>query len=829
MQDDGIEPALKRLARMHADEYRVTSRVAWAGADALAGHQQMASLIETHHGAVAGLSGAVGRAARYKLLDLRIQSGHMALRAHRPSLAAEQLVQMQREDVDEATKRFAIDELRAAVALAVQDYDRALEVMDEMWARAPRFLRDFGVLRAGQQIGRASVLASLGRWAEADRELDAIRVDASYLSLVDQYAGLRTVVRSMLGREDPDFEDFVALEPKYRDGGQGVDRSLLYFAARTAVFERRGSRGGAMADTVQAVDAGRRFSRFLRLQQAAGASDRSAMAPLFLRIAKEAYLLATLRGVGRSGITMDDALDAVQLLQNGDIDRDVAAAALRLDAIPGISAGDLRQVQDLQRASAAAQGALAAALGAVDADAAESRRRVDRANAAAAELDQTLSALTRRAPGVRYAFGGGPPESVRDVQTRLAADEALLCVVPMSASTLVLLVTKRRVEHHLAPVGRPDLAALVERVRRSTDLSGYARLPDFDIDAARRLHRALLGWRPQGLRGLKSLTVSASGPLAALPFGLLVADARQREPGDDYRRLPWLIRSVALTHVPSVSSWLALSRAPGSTGARGFVAWADPDFAGDGVTVDAPSTGIRAAVPAAAQSRAAVGDPVSAVAALPPLPETRREAQVMARVLQTAGRADVIVGAAATRRSVLDRSSSGDLAQRSVVLFATHGLVPFQVPGLDQPALAMAHDASDPGASLLTLEDVLGLRLGADWVILSACSTASADRDGGDPMSGLSRGFLFAGARALLVTHWEVESESAAEITTRTVEAFAGANGLSRAQALQRASLALIDGRETPTTWAHPAYWAPFVVVGDGSRTRAAGTMAGPR
>lgn len=829
VHDDTTEPGARLIARMYADEYRITQRTTWGGGDPLEAYQALQALIESHWDAVARLSGHAGRAARHKLMDLRIQAGHLALRAHRPSLAAAQVQRIEVEGADEMARRFAVGELRGATALAGHDFERALEEMDATWRQAPAMIRHLDVVRAGHQIGRAGVLASLGRWDDALRELDAIRIDPSYLALVDQYAGLRTVVRSMTGRDDPDFAAFAALEPKYRDGSQGVDRSVLYFAARTLVFQRRAARTGSVADAVKAVDAGRRMGRFLRLQQAAGATDRWAIAPSFLRLAKEAYVLAAVRALGRPGVQVDDLLDAVQLQQTSDIDRDVAAAAIRQRAFPGIEAGDLRLLQDLQRRMAAAQAALGAALAAVDGDPAETRRRVDDANAAGALLDAQLATMTRRAPGIRYAFGAADPVSLRDIQSRLAEDEALLSAAPMSTSTVVVMVTKRGVAHRMVPVGRADVAGLVERVRRSTDLSGFARLPDFDVDAARELHRVLLGWHPQGLRGLRTLTVAASGPLGALPFGLLVRDSPPHEAAVHYRRVPWLIRAVALTHVPSLSSWLALSEAPAAGRVRGFIAWADPEFGSDGAPVSSTALGVRASLrelrrlaPAAAHGASGLAMP-----ALPRLPETRGEAQAMAWALRAAGDADIVVGRAATRRSVLQRSSSGDLARRSVVLFATHGLDALQVPGLDQPALAMAHDALDSAPALLTLEDVLGLRLQADWVILSACNTAAADREGGDPLSGLSRGFLFAGARALLVTHWEVESESAAELTTRTVEVFARQAGLSRAQALQQASLALIDARGTPEAWAHPAYWAPFALVGDGGRRGARGAPPG--
>ena len=151
-------------------------------------------------------------------------------------------------------------------------------------------------------------------------------------------------------------------------------------------------------------------------------------------------------------------------------------------------------------------------------------------------------------------------------------------------------------------------------------------------------------------------------------------------------------------------------------------------------------------------------------------------------------------------------------------MFATHGLAPASIPGLHQPALAMAHDSGAADSLLLKLDDVVGLNLNADWVLLSACNTSAADREGGDALSGLARGFFFAGAKSLLVTHWEVESESAAAITVRTMERYSANPRLNRATALQETAIELIEAKNTPAIWAHPAYWAPYALVGDGRR-----------
>ncbi|MDB5425107.1 MAG: hypothetical protein JWQ29_2523, partial [Phenylobacterium sp.] len=113
----------------------------------------------------------------------------------------------------------------------------------------------------------------------------------------------------------------------------------------------------------------------------------------------------------------------------------------------------------------------------------------------------------------------------------------------------------------------------------------------------------------------------------------------------------------------------------------------------------------------------------------------------------------------------------------------------------------------------------------ADWVILSACNTAGADGSpGADAMSGLARAFLYAGAKALLASHWHVFDDSTAALTVETLTIQRANPKLTKSQALQRAMAAVRSGRRadgsriagwTPE-WAHPAYWAPFVLISAG-------------
>ena len=113
---------------------------------------------------------------------------------------------------------------------------------------------------------------------------------------------------------------------------------------------------------------------------------------------------------------------------------------------------------------------------------------------------------------------------------------------------------------------------------------------------------------------------------------------------------------------------------------------------------------------------------------------------------------------------------------------------------------------------MLTASEIATLSLDADWVVLSACNTASGSTVGAEALSGLARAFFFSGARALLVSHWAVYSDAAVKLTTRTFAAMKRNPALGRAEAFRQSMLTLIkEGRP-------PAYWAPFVIVGEGGR-----------
>jgi len=121
----------------------------------------------------------------------------------------------------------------------------------------------------------------------------------------------------------------------------------------------------------------------------------------------------------------------------------------------------------------------------------------------------------------------------------------------------------------------------------------------------------------------------------------------------------------------------------------------------------------------------------------------------------------------------------------------------------------------------LTASEIATLDLDADLVILSACNTAAADgTPGAEGLSGLAKAFFYAGSRALLVSHWPVESNSAAHLTTRMLAYMAEHPSHGRAEALRRSMLGLMD--EEKPYYAHPMFWAAFSLVGEGQSVEGA-------
>jgi CHAT domain-containing protein len=198
------------------------------------------------------------------------------------------------------------------------------------------------------------------------------------------------------------------------------------------------------------------------------------------------------------------------------------------------------------------------------------------------------------------------------------------------------------------------------------------------------------------------------------------------------------------------------------------------------------------------------------------LPFAQRELDA-ARALLGASPSDEMLNTAFTADAVRHAS----LKDYRILHFATHALLPAELRCQDQPAIVTSAPphARDASGSLLAAGDITGLDLDANAVILSACNSGGpGNSTSGESLSGLARAFFFAGARSMLVTHWSINDQTSAFLVADTLRRFIGGEAGGLAGALHAAQLGMIDraGKDLPANLAHPFFWAPFALIGEG-------------
>jgi CHAT domain-containing protein/tetratricopeptide (TPR) repeat protein len=457
--------------------------------------------------------------------------------------------------------------------------------------------------------------------------------------------------------------------------------------------------------------------------------------------------------------------------------------------------------------------------------------------------------IAKRFPDYGNLTNPAPP-TPEAVQKQLADDEAMLSFYFGRFDSFVWVVRKDApVQFMRLDTRLGDLNAQVTKLREALEPKAamISDIPAFDLKLAYDLYGRLLRpveatWKPA-----KSLIVVTNGALGLLPLSLLPTARSEIKQDDDplfssYRNVPWLARTHAVTLVPSASALLTLRKLPaGKSTRKDLIAFGDPLFSAEqadeaakentSLTVAsnqaikvADASNLTRGVPLKRRSSPQLDDAQSAqLSQLPRLPDTADELKSIALALHADPTEVLNLGKNANEKIV----KSLDLSGFKIIAFATHGLVPGELDGLTQPALALSAPAvaGVDGDGLLTMEEILTLKLDADWVVLSACNTGAGAGAGAEAASGLGRAFFYAGTRALLVTNWSVHSQSARELVTDLFKRQADDAKISRGEALRQAMMALADGPgfvgtdgKTEFAYAHPLFWAPYSIIGDGGR-----------
>ena len=419
-----------------------------------------------------------------------------------------------------------------------------------------------------------------------------------------------------------------------------------------------------------------------------------------------------------------------------------------------------------------------------------------------ADLERQRDDAERQLQAASPNFGQLVQETVKpaDVFAVLHPNEAFVALTLSDTSGWVFCLRDGRISVSRIPHGTDYFTKLVARVRAGIELTGPA-LPKFDIAGAQELYDLTLRGVAPSLAGAKSVVVAPSGPLLSVPFEIFLTGAAK---DDQLATAPWLIRDFTITHVPAPSNFVSLRKIAGNSRAT------QPWF-GFGEFHPVTRAQAERSFPSAS-----CGQSAAALSGLPILPYAIKELDA-ARQILGAATTDELLGPNFTAARVV----AAQLKNYRILQFSTHALLPTDLRCQSEPAIVTSAPAgaADARGALLTSSQVVQMELDANLVILSACNSGGpGGSTAGESLSGLARSFFYAGARSLLVTHWSVNDQVAAFLVADSLARMKADPSLGISGAVRNAELAMLAGagKDLPPEIAHPFFWAPFAVIGDG-------------
>jgi tetratricopeptide (TPR) repeat protein len=379
------------------------------------------------------------------------------------------------------------------------------------------------------------------------------------------------------------------------------------------------------------------------------------------------------------------------------------------------------------------------------------RREID---SLSVEYDRLQSTIRSRSP--RYAALIEPEAAtLAEVQALLDEETRFAAYHLGTERSYVWTATRDGYETHELP-GSDILDPLAREAYRVLKSPGAS-----DDSALRRLSRLLL--EPLGNFEETRLVVVADGALSYVPFAALSDPRTEDSP---------LMRTVEIVRLPSASLARELrAQKAGRTFTRLAAIAADPAY----------GNGFRR------------------------LSESRREA---ARIAALGPRGIEVVSGFEARREWIE---AGDFAGLRYLHFAVHGIVDDERPDLSGIVLSLVDESGAPLDGFLRLHDIGNLVLPVELVVLSACETGLGKEVKGEGLIGLVRGFMYAGAPAVIASSWKVDDAATADLMTELYRGLFA--GKSPSAALREAQ----DKVSRIPRFRSPYYWAAFELQGDWS------------
>ncbi|MEZ5914218.1 MAG: CHAT domain-containing protein [Parvularculaceae bacterium] len=428
-----------------------------------------------------------------------------------------------------------------------------------------------------------------------------------------------------------------------------------------------------------------------------------------------------------------------------------------------------------------------------------------------AELANALAELRSTAPEF-YALFMPDALSIDSIRREILHEgDGLLIHYALVEESIVAFVGEHEIRIWRNHLGARSLSDLEREVRESLQLNPGAKVSDIalpNFDALFDLYKEFLAPILEISPRISHLLVVADGPLQRMPFHMFLTKEYHTQDIRELRNAPWaLFLDLTFSYLPTVSSARAIGG--GDQDISSFLGVGDPELKRD---LNEESRGKR-------EICSPDGRLVTRGLADRNLLNNcyLRLAQTADEILSIAGRPSlstkkVLLGRDATETKL---KSLSDLKSFDVIVFATHAIMPGEL-GSSRAGLVLTppENATSQDDGFLSESEIVSLDANAEFVILSACNTASASgRSLTESYSGLARAFFFAGARELLVSNWYVDSAATKSLTTALFDNISSEGG--KAAAFHAAMKRVIrDGSKS--YYGHPVFWGPFVLVGDG-------------
>jgi len=396
------------------------------------------------------------------------------------------------------------------------------------------------------------------------------------------------------------------------------------------------------------------------------------------------------------------------------------------------------------------------------------------------------------------------------IQRELKPGEVIVMPTFIKGKLVVSCVSGNRFA--LRQIGYPENELLDKISKLLVSLSpasnsANSERDNFSFDESYSIYNMVFNPISFCLENKKHIIIVPDSILLSLPYNTLITRPfRPRLNSKEFSSAPWLINKYSISLSPSIKSLYMVRRMaelpPGELDYIGFGNSKFDNVETQNFDLEENEYFLRGI------------NSSGSIKSLPPLPEAEEEIKSIANLFPS-NKVKVLLGRDATEINV----RKANLYDYKVISFATHSLMGGESEITNEPALILK-----PGKTLypyddgiLTSREISSLKLNANLVILSACNTFSSDGSlDGSKLSGLADSFFFAGAKSLAITQWPVYSKMAQIITVKMLESnLRKSNGI--AESLRMTMLELINNPPEGFN-AHPKYWAPFIIVGNGQQ-----------